>query len=244
MQVQDQDKIIAKVTKLLATANGTAEGGEHERNTAMKMALNLLAKHNLSMADCETPTEGREATIIEHDLCPWLRVVANSVAKMYFSHFFSSRIHGKQRMKFNFIGLESNVATSISMTNWIIKSMRKEAAKARKTFGHGAAWETSFYNAAACRISERCIALRQEAEAASKPQATGTGMVLASLYDQEDKANSAYIKDVLGKILTTGKIRMSGGSLDGLAAGREFGSNVNLSNQLTGGAKKTAAALN
>ena len=63
-----EDKIIDKIAKLLAVANGNAAGGEHERDTAMRMATKLLIKHNLSMVDITGKTKGeaRESAEAEH----------------------------------------------------------------------------------------------------------------------------------------------------------------------------------
>ena len=44
--------IIEKIRKLLALANGTG-AADQERESALRMAHALLAKHNLSMSDTE-----------------------------------------------------------------------------------------------------------------------------------------------------------------------------------------------
>ena len=225
-------KIIDKVKKLLNMAGGDAAGGEHERDTAMKMALKLLAKHNLSMADCQTVKEGRLSVTMEAELCPWRKVVGGAIAKLFFSSFYFQRVPGKQRNRFTFVGLESNIETSLQMTKFLIKSLTREVKLQRAAHGYTSAWETSFFNAASIRISQRCYAIRAEAEAESTP-AAGTGLVLASLYAQEEASNLRHIAEEMGLVLKTGKpSKMSFGDLNGAAAGREFGDNVSLSNNI------------
>lgn len=227
----EEDKIVARVKKLINLANGTAAGGEHERETAMKMALNILAKHNLSMADLvQEEKETRVNEDIFHYTCPWLRVVANAMAELFFCKFFFTKVPGKQKYRFTFVGLESNVQTAKEMTNYVIKSIRKGGAQVLKDLGPKA--ETSFVNAAAKTVSYRCQVLRQEAEAESAAKPTGTSLVLASLYEQELKSNEQFIEAQLGIKLTTGKASMSNKHAQGSRLGHEYGNNINLDRQI------------
>lgn len=232
-----ENKIINKVQKLLAVANGSAEGGEHERDTAMKMALSLLAKHNLSMSDCEIKTEDRLLEEDLHDVCPWRRTAANAIAKLFFCHFFSSKIQGKQKLKFSFIGLESNVLTTKEMTKWIIKSVHRESAIRRKELDAPASFATSFCNAAAIQITKRCMEIRKQAELDSQTASSGTDLVLASIYDQEESANKDYISNKLGIKLIYPKGLLKNINNDGAKAGWEYGKTVNLSKQISGSSK-------
>lgn len=242
-QVPVDTRVITKIQKLLNMANGTAEGGEEERDTAMRMALNLLAKHNLSMSDTmvNVTKEKRETQDLETYTCPWRRSVAGSIAKMFFSNFFYSPIPGKQKNKFTFVGLESNVITAKDMTDWIIKSVTKEVLAAKKRLGEGAAFETSFLNAAAAVISRRCTELRAEAELANKPVSGGTAMVLASLYDQEAKANALFIQEEMGLKLKNKPTPLKSLHAGGTRAGAEFGKNINLGRQIGGAAPANKA---
>lgn len=228
-----EDKVIARVKKLINLANGNAAGGEHERETAMKMALNILAKHNLSMADLgQEEMEARINEDIFHYTCPWLRVVANAMAELFFCKFFYTKVPGKQKYRFTFVGLESNVQTAKGMTNYVIKSIRKGGAQVLKDIGPSA--ETSFVNAAAKTVSYRCQVLRQEAEAESAAKPTGTSLVLASLYEQELKSNEQYIESQMGINLKAGRASLSNKNAQGARLGHEYGNNINLNRQITG----------
>lgn len=67
-----EDKIINRIKKMLALANDAA-AAEGERDNAMRMAYNLLAKHNLTMATVEGPTNGekREQNAAQFYGRPW-----------------------------------------------------------------------------------------------------------------------------------------------------------------------------
>ena len=235
------DKVMGRIRKLMSLANGTAEGGEHERDTAMKMALNLLAKHNLSMADLSQPAEKRMRDQAEYRSDPWVRIVGHALAELYFCGFFSTA-YGSKRA-FTFVGLESNVATAKEMTDWVVKSIAAESRRLATERGEVTkTFANSFRKGAASKISQRCRALRAEAERANAGQASsGTSLVLASLYDTEKNANALYITDTLGIKLVTKVISQRNTTYDGAAAGAAYGDKINLNKQI-GGAPKSKVA--
>jgi len=51
-------KVIDKINKLLALGNNAA-AAQNERETALRQAYSLLAKHNLEMNDLKAKTDGR-----------------------------------------------------------------------------------------------------------------------------------------------------------------------------------------
>ena len=230
----NKNKVISKVQKLLNMANGTAEGGEHERDTAMRMALALLAKHNLDMADTmvKVDKENRTKITMEQYTCPWRRTVAGAIARMFFSNYFYTGIRGKQKLTYTFVGLESNVVTTKDMVEWIIKSVTKECLKRKRELGQNAAWETSFFNSAAHVIANRCRELQAEAEFANTPKAGGTALVLSSVYEQEERENVRYIAEEMGVKITTKKVSLVIKNLDGSRQGAEFGNKINLGRQI------------
>jgi len=237
-------RVIDKVRKLMSMAKGNADGGEHERDTAMRMALNLLAKHNLSMGDLDQPTEARLAGKDEYHSTPWMRVVGSALADLYFCSFFSSAISGKNKRIYTFVGLEGNVATAREMTNWVIKSIQAEATAQAKASGGGETWANSFRKGAANRIARRCHELRREAERANAGQASsGTSLVLASLYGTEKTANAAYIVDALGIKLVTKATVTRNNMTAGVLAGDAYGRSMSLNKQVGSGKAKVAGRL-
>jgi hypothetical protein len=233
---QDNQRAIDKIKKLLAVANNTATGNgvEHEQETAMRQALALLAKHNLSMADVadNLDKEDRDVAEIDEEFpCPWRRVVAGAIARMMFCQFFFTAVPGKQKYKFSFVGLESNAEAAKSMTQWLLKSVYQESMKRQKDQGQTVAFGTTFRNAAGDRISTRCHEMRMEAEQAPEYNG-GHALALTSLYKQELEANDVFIEKILGLKVKTKKVKGEIKDRDGLRQGVDFGNKVNLSSQL------------
>lgn len=235
-------KIKDKIQKLLNLANGNAAGGEHERDTAMKMALKLLAKHNLDMANFvqDQKQEDRVSVQDTQYAYPWMRTVANALAEMYFCKFFSTAIPQYKRI-YTFVGKESNVEMAKEMTRYVIKSIQREAARERKARNEREPFENSFLNAAGVTLANRCYAIKQEeingqereAEEARKgaPQ-TGTALVLSTVYKEEESKNALFIVEKMGVKLKMGKSNMRSTSNDGRAAGAAYAKTINLGRQL------------
>lgn len=233
--MSDQEKVISKVKKLLAVANGNAAGGEHERDVAMKMAMNLLTKHNLDMADVNgsKDKEGRiQQQVIFRDE-PWARSIAASVAEMMFCYVYVTRTH--EGMVFTFIGLESNVETAKAMTEYLITSVAKESRSQTSKAGQTSGFKTSFRKGASQRIWERCSMLRTDAEVESVKlslSTPGTGLVLADVYTNELSANKQYVANMGVTITPAKKTKSKPVGVAGYEAGRAFGDKVGLNKQI------------
>ena len=112
----NQDKIIERVKKMMALANctGAAEG---ERDNALRMAYNLLAKYNLSMSQVEahdnTPQEERESQKAKFVVYPWARQIASLVGSLFFCNYYFMRSATGKQADHVFIGKASNVATPV-----------------------------------------------------------------------------------------------------------------------------------
>jgi hypothetical protein len=230
------DKIIGRIRKLMAVANGNAEGGQHERDTALKMAHNLLAKHNLSMADVkEEDKEGRSTKEKYMTSHAWAKIVAGSIAELFFCGFFTTKVgpRGTTRMKMTFIGLESNVATAKEMVDYVVSSISSEAARKARQYDEGGSYVRTFCNGAAYQIAKRCRELRKaaEEESAATPQ-PGTALVLASLYKREVAANDQYVVAVLGIELEHKPLRPQIKDNGAYIEGRMYGDKINLSKQI------------
>ncbi len=228
-----EEKIIDRIKKILAIAN-CAGATEAERDTAMKMAHNLMAKYNLSMASVtKSKKEGREHKERQTGSYPWVKCVCDDVAKLFFCSYFSTKVGSQTRH--TFIGLESNVQTAYEMSMYVIKSIEREARRKKKEGAHDGNWERSFCVGAQIVISRRCAELRAAAEKESEkaPElSSGTALVLASLYDSEKAANSQYVVQVLGvKLVTQTASKRNIGS-DAMAKGMAYGKTVGLNKQI------------
>jgi len=235
------EKAIDKIRKLLAMANDNADGGEHERDNALRQAMAMLAKHNLTMADLEDDLdkEDRDCFVIDEEFPePFRRVIGSAVSRLFFCEFFSMHVPGKQKYKFHFVGLESNAQTALEMTKYLIASVSREGQRRRKELNESVGWDTTFRNAAASQISKRCDELRAKAD--EEHNADGSNaLVLASLYEQEAKLNDDYISKVLGLEI---KVRTSKGQYknrEAVRQGMDYGNKVNLNRQIASKAPTT-----
>jgi hypothetical protein len=244
----DQEKIVDKIRKLLKHAADSAEGAEHERDNALRMAMKLMAKYNLHDVKMEEDKEDRDETVDEHFPDPFRRIIANAIAEMFFCKFYSNNVPGKQKKNFHFVGLESNAITAKEMAAFVIKSICDESGRVQREHMGSHGFGTTFRNAAATRIAERCRAIRAEEEKAQAQEVAPTGskstaVTLAGFYETELAANEAYIKNILGIQLRKGKATMSNKSSHASQLGRAFGDKINLGPQVGGGSKKSAGSL-
>jgi hypothetical protein len=135
---------------------------------------------------------------------------------------------------FSFVGLESNCNTAAEIAKYVIKSLDLESAKLLKANGKSTRWGTDFRNAAAVRISQRCLEMRQDAEKEEETATPGTALVLASLYDQEKADNEKYITNILGIKLKETTVKFKPKLASAVVQGTEYGDKVNLSSNLVG----------
>lgn len=226
------EHILNRVKKMLNLAKDAA-ATEGERDNALRMAYATLAKHNLSMAQVEIGESVEERTSqefqIRHQM--WMVNINHAVAKLFFCNLFMTK--RKPYIIMTYVGKESNIATAKEMANWLIKSILAEG----KSRSFDPQWISSFNKGAAGTLFDRCSQLRKQAEQdekAAQPTATGTALVLASLYKTETEANDAFITNKLGIELHTTKSRKSSVDYEAYAQGSSFGSKLNLHRQIGG----------
>ncbi len=198
LQIMSLSKITARIQKLINLANDNPN--ESEAASAMERAYKMLAKHNLSMSmigNDEKESEGecgQDSTSINNG-GPWARVISHSIAKLYFCDMFYSKGKGRKETH-TFVGLEHNVALAQQIANTVLTIIHKAAKKEAEG---STPFLNSFRNAASQRIALRCRELVEEAKKGELQQdedeteaQVGTGMVLASVYDTEQKRIAAY----------------------------------------------------
>lgn len=226
-----QDRVLDRVRKMLALANDAA-ATEGERDNAMRMAYATLAKHNLDMADVGSnqTQEVREEQMSRMSAYPWARAIAHSVAGLFFCSYYYARAGGASAHHY-FVGRQSNAITANEMAQYIISSVFKEL---RQRFPSQTAPQArAFATGVADALRVRCYRLRKEAEQASQVAQAGTGreLVLASLYDQEQKANQAWMDANVGELVTQ-KDRSHAASGSAYNAGISHGKSISLNNQI------------
>jgi len=245
MENQVTDKILSKVRKMLALANDV-NASEGERDNALRMAHNTLAKYNLSLSDAEaagntSESEKRVDEFLETRNSPWMRRTAHGIGELFFcKYFFVAMRDGK--VKHYFVGRLSNVVTAKEISDYVIKSIMREANTKKKLAYDPHAFWLNFAKGAADAVYNRCKELRLAAERESSEVSTGTSLVLASVYRTELEANSAYLRDVLNVTLKSRPSRERGAG-DGYHSGKEFGNGIPLHRQV-GGHGKAVARLN
>lgn len=223
------EKIIDRIRKMLALANDLA-ATEHERDTALNMAYKTMTKYNIDMATVgqKETQEVRDSYEYHGFSFPFAKDIAYTVADLFFCFYLSSyKINGTQ-MVHRFIGKESNAATAMVMTDFIIKSVMKEG---RKLYKQNTSPECrSFCLGAARRLSQRVKELK--AEAMNQQTNMSTALVVVSMYESELFDNEQMAKQKHDYKIV--KHRQSKVQLDAYRKGDEFGKSINLSLQVGG----------
>jgi hypothetical protein len=181
--VSDKESIIQKIRKLLALADGNQN--EHEREVAMQFAMELLSKHNLSVAQVEGQALEINVCEVEGDFARlerWMQYVLDAVCELYYTDYYISI-----RKTAMFVGTAENVAVSIDVAEWLIQSIRKESNRLykdsyqRRSFRTGAGWQ----------ILLRAIDLVIDEKRAKKCETPGTSLIVVR--DQLESANQTYL---------------------------------------------------
>lgn len=228
-----EEKIIGRVKKMLALANdsGASEG---ERDNALRMAYNLIAKYNLSMSSIES--HGEESRVDESGSFrgqPWVVSVVNSVAQLFFCKYYFVKKKG-MNYDHHFVGKDSNAVTARYMAEFVVTSIIAQGRKESRKVGEASAWRRSFFMGAADRIQSRIREMKDEASASNKADVAsgGTSLVLSSVYDSEKEANEAWLESQ-GVRLRSRKITTKAAAhRDGYASGDSFGKTIQLNRQV------------
>lgn len=222
----DELKILNRVKKMLALGNDAA-AAEGERENALRMAYNLLAKHNLAMSDIpgDEMNEGREKQEITVSADKWARSLSGSVARLFFCKYFFSLTRTSGKDNHYFVGRVSNVTTAMLMAEFIIKSIKREASKRYKssTTPEGRSFCVGTVNAIHHRVTEM---LKTDTEAT-----VGSALVLADLHKTEADANALWLSGE-GVELVSSKSRAASVVGSAFRDGKAFGATVSLANQV------------
>jgi len=244
MAVYEHDeskRIVARVQKMLRLAAdaGAAEG---ERDTAMRMAHALLAKHNLDLhaVSSSTPanetaasSEPRVDTSAEFDGWVWARSACQSIGELFFCHYLYAKTGKSSRScRHYFIGRVSNSTTAALVAEFVVEAIYREARRAAQRANAESTSEfiRSFGWGAALRIKERVQELRRAPTPA--PTVPGTSLVLANVYDTEARANQQYLATRFGSSVRRGSGGRRTANTSALAEGRAYGANVSLNAQV------------
>jgi hypothetical protein len=227
-----EDKILARVKKMMAIANDAA-ATEQERDTALQMAYKVLAKHNLSMVDVhnhEAP-ENRDEVCATMAMTPWSKDVASSIARLFFCNYLFGGKVNSWKGRHYFIGKESNATTAQLMSEFVIGSILKQS---RKLYKDDTSPEARAFSVGAARMLSRRVTELIQAQKTEAEQATpGSALVLMNLYDSEKKDNEAFYMTLHEKAPRIVQDRSKPvTNAEAFQQGESFGKSINLAPQV------------
>jgi hypothetical protein len=227
MTNDERNSILKKVQALMAKADENQNDNEAEREIAMKKALALLAKHNMTLADASTVEDElvRIVQPIRHG--PWARYIFQSIARLYFCEalFFSRR----DNSKVVYYGKELDAKIAHEIAYWVQESFWKEGLKVKREFGGHNCHLTSFLNMASRRISARCLEIIQSASIGNLDDGTGSTMLVPmSVYEQAWSKARDQFPDNVSKINSKQEITSYGAAM----RGRDAADKINLGRQI------------
>jgi len=198
--MKPEDSVVSKVKKLLALASGNQN--DNEREVAMKFAMDLLAKHNLTLEQLEGPERSGNVQQLEENsfrLEPWVRQVLNAVCMIYYTDYFicTKVVSVRQDMwTFQtrtstkdvpvFVGTAENIAVTIEVGTWLMNSIRSESNRVYKD----ATLKRSFRLGAARTLYARAQDMLNSEKA---PEENSSGTSLMVLRDKLVRANDEYL---------------------------------------------------
>ncbi|ABP63629.1 hypothetical protein BcepGomrgene58 [Burkholderia phage BcepGomr] len=223
------ERIIDRIKKMLALANDLA-ATEGERDNALRMAYNTMAKYNIDMATVDARSKQEERVNFTRPSWSWIwaRHVNKIVGELFFcKYYYSTKINGTQCIH-HFVGKESNAMTAAVMADFIVNSILKEGRSIYKQ--NTAPGTRAFAMGAMHALYARVEQIKAERAAASEAATPGTALVLANLYLTEMQANEAFCADI--EITVTKAKARAINDTDAYYAGQAYGESINLDLQV------------
>ena len=215
------DKLLARISKLLALGNGTSFEGEAEMS--LQKAYALMQKHNISMAQVEGASRESqlgpldEQAIIGFPSKRWEQLLLIAVAKLFDCKTFQySRQDSHYRICNTeyIVGREGNRITAVLMYNWLRDKLRADAIARGGNVSARDAY---------CLGCVRAIREKVNAIKASESPTDAWGIVPVD--------EVAQWMETMRPELVTVKIGASVHNAAAYADGRQDGSNINLNRQ-------------
>jgi hypothetical protein len=228
------EKMMLRIKKMMALAND-AGATEHEREAALEHATALLQKYNLTMKDLPADEQDEKRSTLEMTISGdvWIRSLAQSVASLFFCDYFYMRTGTSGKDTHHFVGREGNAITAMEMTNFLSKSIRKEATSRYRsaTSPEG----RSFCVGALVSISRRIKEMKTQGTKSA--DGSSNALALLDLYKSESLANAKFLETTGVKVVQKNvrKSSIIGSSYD---AGKVHGNSISLTNQIGGSRAK------
>lgn len=228
----DLDKIVARVRKIMALAGNTPN--EHERAVALEHAQNLLTKYNLTLYEVE---QHQLADDVDGQLLEsfaketWATTLLFNVSKLYYTKMYLSeeQRNGRKIRRPVMIGTKANIAVTLDVADWLVKSIRKEAST---RYPH-AAPRRAFRFGAVAALAEKVRELLHTEN--YPPAAVGTGLI--AVRNKLEQANEDWLAKQ-GIQLSAQKPRQTRLNVRAYSAGRDYAGKLNLNRQVAAGAAR------
>lgn len=219
-------KVLERIKKMLVLGNDSG-ATEAERETALRMAYNVMAKYNLTISDLPEEQKGEDRSRQEFTIHAdaYARRLFSNVARLFFCKYFCIRLGSGGKDSHHFVGLESNAITASSMAMYLIKSIKREATV---RYGKAAGpLARSFGTGTTASICGRVA----EMLANDTESVPGTALALIKAHQSEERENTNWL--VAACIMPKpGKARTEHVNADAYFEGIEYGKTVPLNKQL------------
>lgn len=207
----ENEALMEKLRRILALTDPT-KTTEGEAGVAAEMLAELLAKHNLSVADLEKRGQRSRVGVREdaHDLgkaaFTWKLDLAEQIAEFYWCHPLVRRME----KTVTFVGRPENVESLQALYGWLIEQIKGISRTERvewmaRTGEHvdPLRWQVNFGVGIVPRLRERLEAQRKKEReddaARTAADGTGNGMSLVVVEDASKEEISDYMEEKWGR---------------------------------------------
>lgn len=231
------NKILEKISNLLARADAEQNDNPHEREIAMKQANALLTKHGLSITDVSDKVERKDSFGAlgrkKHDLTTkfvWETGVWNEIASLNACKIIKTPRKGLNRI--TIVGRQLNCVVVQRMAEYVVNSIKREAKnQGRKlcSFGNGA------WFGVADQV-EKIIEERKKGIIGEEQVSQETALMIIDQHKQALIETEKTFKDFYPNTKSGGSYSYKDNS--DISAGREYGSKIGLNNQIENDSRK------
>lgn len=233
---QDLDRILERVRKLLAVA-GDDRANEGERDNALRMANNLMAKHQLDASMIPTEQRDRDDPLGRFDgqgfSTVWIHHIRNHIGRLFDCRYLMGEKVNATQQKFIYVGRASGATSAMLMAEWIVRAAIKEAdrigghrlSKNGRSCGTGFAYRLGERVSEILRTQAASVALEHNLDVES------TGRALMVIHSNALAEADEWMADNM-KVRDARKARHSHVNADAWYAGAAAANRVNLSKKV------------
>ena len=183
------DKVLARIRKMLALAEGQAD--PNESAVAAGMAQKMMAKYNLEHADVMLNTL-TEDDLVEHDveehiqrkIPDWMGLLIVPIARLHdcqarYVHVYKTVRSGarKPHMVVQFLGQREDAQVAAWVFSYLVEEIQRLAKTYRKTYQPERSQMTDFRNGCSAAIRDTLKRLIDEKDAEFAQSSSGTALV-------------------------------------------------------------------